>query len=115
MTERDVLAVEDIPVRGAVATEVDGVPVALVRTAEDVVSAVHNICSHEHYELAPEGWVGRDSIECAKHGSEFDLATGVPRGLPAVAPIPVYACRVVAGRVRVDVAAPRNDAAPPRH
>ena len=107
--------VQDIPVRSAIVVEVGGEPVALVRTADDVVRAIHNICSHQYYELAPEGWVGPASIECALHGSEFDLDTGVPNSLPALAPIPVYRCEVVDGDVLVDVEDQRNDASPARH
>ena len=29
-------------------------------------------------------------IECAKHGSTFDLRTGQPCSLPATRPVPVY-------------------------
>lgn len=43
-----------IPVGGAVAVGVGGESVALVRTEIGVVKAVHNIRSHQYYELAPE-------------------------------------------------------------
>lgn len=106
---------EDIAVGASRAVELSGVPVALVRTDESTVKAVYNVCSHQYYELAPEGWVGANSIECALHGSVFDLDTGVPETLPALAPIPVYRCEIVDGRIHVDVSTQRNDAEPPEH
>lgn len=107
-----VVDLASVPVGGAVAVQVAGEPVALVRPTADTVKAVHNICSHQHYELAPEGFVDGDSIECALHGSTFDLDTGKAQTLPAVDPIPVYACEVRDDVVCVDVACQLNDASP---
>ena len=50
--------INEIPVGGAIAVETGGTPIALVRPNASTVKAVHNCCSHEQYELAPEGWVG---------------------------------------------------------
>lgn len=100
----------NVPVGGAIAVEVEGEPVALVRPTAETVKAVHNICSHQFYELAPEGAVDADSIECALHGSTFDLDTGEARTLPAVDPIPVYACEMRGSAVCVDVGRQLNDA-----
>lgn len=108
-------SIDDIPVGTAIAVEIQGEPVALVRTADDVVKAIHNICSHQYYELAPEGWVGPSSIECGLHGSEFDLDTGAPTCLPALDPIPVYRCVVDNGDVLVDLDDQLNEARPARH
>jgi 3-phenylpropionate/trans-cinnamate dioxygenase ferredoxin component len=65
--------------------------VAIVNLGDDGFRAIDAICSHEHYFL-DEGEVDADlcTIECPKHGSTFDLQTGKPRTLPAVAPISVY-------------------------
>jgi 3-phenylpropionate/trans-cinnamate dioxygenase ferredoxin subunit len=115
MSLSKVADLENLPVGGSIAVAVDGVPVALVRTDRETVKAVHNVCSHQFYELAPEGWVGDNCIECALHGSVFDLDTGEPESLPALDPIPVYGCMVVDGAVLVDVARPLNSADPPRH
>jgi 3-phenylpropionate/trans-cinnamate dioxygenase ferredoxin subunit len=35
-------------------------------------------------------WAEECEIECAKHGSTFDLRTGQPCSLPATRPVPVY-------------------------
>ncbi len=70
--------------------DVAGLRVALVRIGEDFY-AVGDRCSHEDFSLA-DGEVLTDEceIECAKHGSTFDLRTGAPCSLPATRSVPVY-------------------------
>ncbi|MBL1069105.1 non-heme iron oxygenase ferredoxin subunit [Streptomyces sp. 7-21] len=79
---------EDTPKR----VEVDGTPVAVVRT-EGEVYAVSDTCSHANVSLS-EGEVEDCQIECWLHGSTFDLRTGKPSGLPATRPIPVYPVKI---------------------
>ena len=115
MTFHKVASVTEIPTGCARAVVVGGEPVAVVHLASGEVKAIHNICSHLYYELAPEGPIADNTIECALHGSIFDLDTGAAMTLPAIDPIPVYPCEVVDGDVLVDVERQRNDARPPRH
>ena len=89
-------------------------PVCVVRVDNDTVHAVHDVCSHQYYELH-EGWVDDSSIECALHGSTFDLRTGRPDTLPAVTPIPTYATKIADGAVWVDLEQQTNAAPVPRH
>lgn len=89
-------------------------PICVVRIDRDVVYAVHNVCSHEYYELH-EGYVDDRDIECALHGSMFDLQTGEPDSLPATRPIPTYAIKISGGAVWVDVEQQTNDASIPEH
>jgi len=77
------------------------VAVALVRT-EDGVYAVEDRCSHEDYPLS-EGWVEDHHLECALHGSRFDLATGDPDVPPALRPVRVFSVRVEGEDVLVDL------------
>lgn len=114
MTFEKVATMDDIAVGSAIKVQVGGEPIALVRIAADTVKAVHNNCSHQHYDLAPEGWIGDNCIECALHGSTFDLDTGTAESLPAVDPIPVYACKVEDGVVWVDADQQLNGARVPR-
>jgi len=79
---------EDTPKR----VELDGVPVALVRT-EGEVFAINDICSHANVSLS-EGEVEDCQIECWLHGSSFDLRSGKPSGLPATRPVPVYPVKI---------------------
>jgi 3-phenylpropionate/trans-cinnamate dioxygenase ferredoxin subunit len=100
---------EATPVR----VEVDGVPVCLVRTGERV-RAIHDVCSHQRWSLAA-GEVVDGGVECSLHGSTFDLDTGRPTSLPAVAPVPTYAVRVRDGAVEVDVSTATNGVPAPQH
>jgi 3-phenylpropionate/trans-cinnamate dioxygenase ferredoxin subunit len=101
-------ALDDVPVGGVLAVDVDGVEVALVRQQEEVF-AIRDECSHAAIALS-EGEVDAEAceIECWLHGSRFDLRTGKPTGLPATEPVPVYPCQVESGAILVDVHHPYN-------
>ena len=114
MSYQRVADLEKVGVGAALQVEVGGEPVCLVRTGELEVKAVHDTCSHQQWSLA-EGWVEGNAIECDLHGSAFDLDTGEPQSLPAVQPIPVYACSVGDGAIWVDPDRQLNDAPVPRH
>lgn len=115
MTYTEVARLDDLPVGSSAKVTVGGEPVALVRLDEATVKAVHNTCSHQEYDLAPEGFVEDNTLECALHGSVFDLDSGQPDALPAVKPIPVYDCKVEDGTVYIDIDHKLNDAPTPRH
>lgn len=93
--------------------DVDGVPVTLVKIGDEV-HAVHDTCSHQEYSLS-EGIVWDCAIECALHGSMFDLRTGAPSSLPATTPVPVFAAQIDGDAVLVDVTEQLNDAPFPDH
>jgi 3-phenylpropionate/trans-cinnamate dioxygenase ferredoxin component len=70
--------------------DTEGLRVALVRIEDDYY-AIGDRCSHEDYSLAEgEVFAPECEIECAKHGSTFDLRTGEPCSLPATQPVPVF-------------------------
>jgi 3-phenylpropionate/trans-cinnamate dioxygenase ferredoxin component len=75
--------------------------VALIR-AQDRVFALADNCTHEDYPLS-EGWVEDGQIECALHGSRFDLATGKPDVPPALVPVRTYPVKVEGDDVLVDL------------
>lgn len=114
MSFQKVADLDDVGVGGTHRVELGGEPLCLVRVDERTVKAVHDTCSHQEFPLS-EGWVGSNEIECALHGSTFDLETGAPQALPATRPIPVYACKVEDGAVFVDIEQQNNDAPVPRH
>lgn len=98
-----VCAVTDIPEDGAIAVEIDDVPVALVRTGGEIY-ALNDICSHAEVSLS-EGEVYDGTIECWLHGSCFDLRSGKPTNPPATRPVPTYRVRVEDGEVHVSLSA----------
>jgi len=102
----------DLPENAAVAVEIDGIDVALVRTAEQVF-AIRDVCSHAEVALS-EGEITFDSegtpeIECWLHGSTFNLCNGLPVILPATEPVPVYPVTVDGDAVLVDVQNPLKE------
>jgi len=60
---------------------------------DDDVYAIGDRCTHAEASLA-DGEVFDRAVECPRHGSEFDVASGEPRSLPATRPVPVYVVEV---------------------
>ncbi|MFC0675222.1 non-heme iron oxygenase ferredoxin subunit [Brachybacterium hainanense] len=89
------------------ALEVDGVEIALARDEDGDVHALEDRCSHDDIALS-DGDVEGCTLECWKHGSQFDLATGRPLQLPATQPVAVYAVDIdrSSGVISVDVTTP---------
>jgi 3-phenylpropionate/trans-cinnamate dioxygenase ferredoxin subunit len=102
MSFTQVCSLADVPQPGALACNLGGTPVAVVRTADGEVFAVHDQCSHASVPLS-EGEVEDCTLECWLHGSRFDLRTGKPTGPPAVDPVPTYPVRVEGDAVLVDL------------
>lgn len=87
-----------------------GEPVCIVRLYEDEVCAVHNTCTHQQQPLNEGHLQPDDTLVCPAHNSRFDLRTGAALGIPAVAPIPVYACKIEDDAIWVDMDQQLNDA-----
>ncbi|HSZ38433.1 MAG TPA: non-heme iron oxygenase ferredoxin subunit [Trebonia sp.] len=94
-------ALADVPADGALAVELDGEPVAVVRAGGEVF-AIRDECSHAAVPLS-EGEVDGCTIECWLHGSRFDLRTGKPTGMPATEPVPVYPVKIEGDDVLVAI------------
>jgi 3-phenylpropionate/trans-cinnamate dioxygenase ferredoxin subunit len=104
MTLVKVASAGDIPVGEVRRFQVGGREVALVNLGEEGFRAVDAICSHAHSYL-DEGEVDVDfgTIECAKHGSTFDLETGKPRTLPATMPVQVFPVKLEGDDILIEV------------
>jgi 3-phenylpropionate/trans-cinnamate dioxygenase ferredoxin subunit len=94
-------ALDDVTDGGALRVMIDGIPVAIVRSAGEVY-AIQDVCSHANVALS-EGEIEDQTIECWLHGSRFDLVTGRPTGLPATVPVPVYPVKIDGDDVLVAV------------
>lgn len=83
--------------------KVDGVVVAVVRIDNEIF-AIADKCSHADVSLS-DGvvWCETKQLECIKHGSAFNLVTGVPDTLPATQPVAVYEVSVVNDEVNVSL------------
>ena len=74
----------------------------IVRDDADNYFCADGFCTHEEVHLA-DGLVVEATIECPKHSSIFDCATGEVETPPACENLCVYPTRIVDGRVEVDV------------
>jgi 3-phenylpropionate/trans-cinnamate dioxygenase ferredoxin subunit len=94
-------SLSELPDEGALAVEIDGTPVAVVRAGDDVY-ALRDVCSHAEVALS-EGDVYNHTIECWLHGSCFDLRTGKPTNPPATQPVPTYPVKIEGDDVYVSL------------
>ena len=96
-----VCPLSEVPAEGTLGVEIDGEPICLIRTGEEVF-ALRDVCSHAEVPLS-EGEVYDHTVECWLHGSCFDLRTGQPTGLPATEPVPVYPVKIEGDDVYVAI------------
>ncbi len=94
----------EVPEGEARRFEVDGREIAVVNLGGGEYRAIGDVCSHAEAHLH-EGEVDPDleTIECPRHGSTFDLATGDPRSLPATMPVPTYDITVENDELKVEI------------
>lgn len=98
-----VCSTEDIPKGTVVSADIAGTPVAVVHAEDDQFYAIYDECSHAQVALS-EGDIEDCTLECWLHGSQFDLRTGEPTGLPATEPVPVYPVEIHDGDIYVELA-----------
>ena len=77
-----------------------GEAVCLIRH-RDQVSAVSDICTHEHFLMSQGELLEDGPLQCAWHGARFDCRTGEVRQGPATSPLPVFAVRLEGDAVLV--------------
>lgn len=77
----------------------DGVPVLLVREAEQVF-AVGALCSHYGGNLN-DGIIVDGSVRCPWHHACFDLSTGEAKKAPALSPIATWQTEIIDGMIYV--------------
>jgi 3-phenylpropionate/trans-cinnamate dioxygenase ferredoxin subunit len=68
------------------------------------VYAIEDRCSHDDGPLV-EGTLDQErcTIECPRHGSLFDLATGKPLTLPAYIPVDTYPVIIEDEKIKLEV------------
>ncbi len=89
MSEKIALgSVADLPAGRGIRVDYGEHRVAVFRVG-DAIYAIGDRCSHAEASLA-EGELFGMEVECPRHGSEFNLETGLPGSFPATKPVPVY-------------------------
>jgi 3-phenylpropionate/trans-cinnamate dioxygenase ferredoxin subunit len=68
------------------------------------VYAIEDRCSHDDGPLV-EGELDQDhcTIECPRHGSQFDLKTGRPLTLPAYVPVETFPVKIEHDTIKLEV------------
>ena len=102
-TTIDVCPADELLPGAARIVEVDGRKIG-VFNCDGALHAIEDRCSHDDGPLA-EGSFDADActVECPRHGSLFDLATGRPRTLPAYLPVETFPVHVVDGTIKLEV------------
>ncbi|MDQ6718408.1 MAG: Rieske 2Fe-2S domain-containing protein [Gemmatimonadota bacterium] len=70
-----------------------GAAVCLVRHNGEI-SALSDICTHQHFSMSQGDLLHDGTIQCAWHGARFDCRTGEVKQIPASSPLPVYEVRL---------------------
>jgi 3-phenylpropionate/trans-cinnamate dioxygenase ferredoxin subunit len=97
----EVTALDQLPRDRGVRVTIGEHRIAMFRIDDDVY-AIGDRCSHAEASLA-EGELWDTSVECPRHGSEFDLKSGEPHALPATEPVPVYEVSIEDGTVYLEL------------
>ncbi len=99
----DVGASDSISETAPFSTEVDGIPIVVVRCGVEIY-AVEDRCTHDGEALG-EAEVEACQIICPRHGAHFCLRTGEALTPPAYEALRSYNVREEAGRVLVEMPA----------
>jgi 3-phenylpropionate/trans-cinnamate dioxygenase ferredoxin subunit len=97
----EITALDKLPRDRGVRVTIGDHRIAMFRIQDDVY-AIGDRCSHAEASLS-EGEVWGDTVECPRHGSEFDLKTGDALSLPATQPVPVYPVSIEDGTVFLEL------------
>jgi 3-phenylpropionate/trans-cinnamate dioxygenase ferredoxin subunit len=87
---------------GVVRADHAGRTFAVYRSDADTYHCTDGLCTHEAVHLA-DGLVMGHTIECPKHGGEFDYRTGEALRSPACRTLRTYPVRLDGGRVLIEV------------
>ena len=83
-----VATLEECP-PGSLRSVMVGMDPVVLANVDGQVHACRDRCTHEDLPLS-DGELEGDVLVCMYHGARFDVASGAPRGLPAVKPLKCY-------------------------
>jgi 3-phenylpropionate/trans-cinnamate dioxygenase ferredoxin subunit len=70
-----------------------GDTICLVRQHGEI-SALSDICTHQHFSMAQGDLLSDGTLQCAWHGTRYDCRTGEVKQVPATSPLPVFQVRL---------------------
>jgi len=75
-----------------------------VFNCDGTLYAIEDRCSHDNGPLAEgEFDAAGCTVECPRHGSLFDLASGRPKTLPAFAPVQTFSVAIEDDTIQLEV------------
>jgi nitrite reductase/ring-hydroxylating ferredoxin subunit len=77
-----------------------GDAVCLVRHGNEI-SALSDICTHQHFSMALGDVLEDGTLQCAWHGARYDCRTGAVKQVPAPSPLPVFQIRLDGDKIMV--------------
>jgi 3-phenylpropionate/trans-cinnamate dioxygenase ferredoxin subunit len=99
----EVCAAAELPAGAMRLVEHDGRKIG-VFNCEGTLYAIEDRCSHDDGPLAEgEFDPATCTVECPRHGSLFDLATGRPKTLPAFAPVQTFPIAIEDDTITLEV------------
>jgi 3-phenylpropionate/trans-cinnamate dioxygenase ferredoxin subunit len=99
----DICAVTELPPGGMKLVEWEDLEIGVFNCNGEIL-AIEDRCSHDNGTLV-EGTLDQENctVECPRHGSEFDLRTGKPITLPAYVPVDTFPVIVDGNKIKVEV------------
>jgi 3-phenylpropionate/trans-cinnamate dioxygenase ferredoxin component len=85
-----------------------GDAVCLVRYKGEI-SAVSDICTHQHFSMSLGDLLEDGTLQCAWHGARYDCRSGEVKQVPATAPLPVFQVRLEGDTILVGPRCERID------
>lgn len=101
MAAVEVAREEDVPPGKVIRVWVNDEPVGIYNIGGELF-AIGDVCTHEDFSLSDGELIEDHEVECALHGSRFDLRTGRALCLPAVGAVPTYTVWVENGAIMVE-------------
>ena len=103
-----VAAVSDVPEGGIVQRILAGGEAICLVNHEGRISALSDICTHQHFSMSQGDLLHDGTLQCAWHGARYDCRTGAVKQIPATSPLPVYEVRLEGGMILVGPRARRD-------
>jgi 3-phenylpropionate/trans-cinnamate dioxygenase ferredoxin subunit len=99
----DICTVSELPPGGMRLVEWEDLEIGVFNCNGEIL-AIEDRCSHDNGTLV-EGTLDQEkcTVECPRHGSEFDLRTGKPITLPAYVPVDTFPVIVDGDKIKVEV------------
>jgi 3-phenylpropionate/trans-cinnamate dioxygenase ferredoxin subunit len=85
-----------------------GDAVCLIRFQNEI-SALSDICTHQHFSMSLGDLLDDGTLQCAWHGARYDCRTGEVKQVPATSPLPVFQVRLDGDQILVGPRCKRVD------